>query len=311
MDMDFPILTLLDTDASVAWIEQHFHPDGFGCPHCQAPLTDTRRFRTNRGSGLPVYRCRVCQGVYTLYSRTLFEGCHLLPAQVVLLLRGVFQGQSSAQIARELELTEKTVLKWRHRLQSQAKRIQPTTPLLDRATESDEMFQNAGEKGSEHFDLTDPPRQRANKRRGRGTFANDRPPVLGTVGRLTGQVRLRVVTDTKQTTLRSHVEQFPAEGTHVYTDEYDSYATIERTRTTVCHAAGEWARDADGDGTREAHTNTCEGMWAGLRTYLREFRGVHKGYLSGYVALHEFRVNLKAVTELFVAALVTVHYLYC
>ena len=100
MDMDFPILTLLDTEASVAWLEQHFHPDGFGCPHCQAALTDARRFRSNRGSGLPVYRCRVCQGVYTLYSRTIFEGSHLLPAQVVLLLRGVFQGQSSAQLAR-------------------------------------------------------------------------------------------------------------------------------------------------------------------------------------------------------------------
>ena len=144
--MDFPILTLLDTDASVAWIEQHFHPDGFGCPHCQARLVDARVFRTNRGSGLPVYRCRKCQGVYTLYSRTIFEGCQLLPAQLVLLLRGVFQGQASAHLARELNLTEKTVLKWRHRLFAQAERIQPDSPLPDTATESDEMFQNAGEK---------------------------------------------------------------------------------------------------------------------------------------------------------------------
>ena len=144
--MDFPILTLLDTAASIAWIEQHFHPDGFGCPHCQANLTDARVFRTNRGSGLPVYRCRRCQGVYTLYTRTIFEGCQLFPAQVVLLLRGVFQGQASAHLARELNLTEKTVLKWRHRLFAQAERIQPESPLPDTATESDEMFQNAGEK---------------------------------------------------------------------------------------------------------------------------------------------------------------------
>jgi len=144
--MDFPILTLLDTEASIAWIDQHFHPDGFGCPHCQASLTDARVFRTNRGSGLPVYRCRRCQGVYTLYSRTIFEGCQLLPAQVVLLLRGVFQGQASAHLARELELTEKTVLKWRHRLFAQAERIQPDSRLPDTATESDEMFPNAGEK---------------------------------------------------------------------------------------------------------------------------------------------------------------------
>ncbi|MCI0714681.1 MAG: transposase [Chloroflexi bacterium] len=54
-----------------------------------------------------------------------------------------------------------------------------------------------------HFDLLDPPRCRANKRRGRGTFANDRPPVLGIIGHHSGQVRLRVVEDTKQTTMRA------------------------------------------------------------------------------------------------------------
>ena len=88
------------------------------------------------------------------------------------------------------------------------------------------------------------------KRRGRGTYANDRPPVLGTVGRVSGQLRLRVVTTTQQTTLRAHVEQLSGPGTQVYTDQYDSYATIERPHTTVCHAAREWARDADGDGAR-------------------------------------------------------------
>ena len=164
-----------------------------------------------------------------------------------------------------------------------------------------------GKKSDEHFDPRDPPRCRANKRRGRGTYDNDRPPVLGTVGRDSGQIRLRVVTNTKQTTLKDHVERFTGCGTHVYTDEYDSYATIERLHSTVCHGAREWARDDDGDGIREVHTNTCEGMWAGLRTYLRVFRGVHKCYLSGYVAMHEFRVNLKAVSISFVAALVKLH----
>src|SRR5947207_15898049 len=98
-----------------------------------------------------------------------------------------------------------------------------------------------GKKGTEHFDLADPPRSRANKRRGRGTFANDRPPILGTLGRVSGQVRLRVVLDTQQITLRAQVERFTGTGTHVYTDEYGSYATIRRPHTTVCHAAREWA----------------------------------------------------------------------
>jgi transposase-like protein len=144
--MDFPILSLLDTHASLAWLEPYFHPDGLRCPHCQASRLDARIFRINRASGLPVYRCRRCQGVYTLYSGTLFERSQLRPPQVVLLLRGVCQGQSSAQLARELHVTEKTVLKWRHRLQAHAQAIQPETPLPDPSTESDEMFQNAGEK---------------------------------------------------------------------------------------------------------------------------------------------------------------------
>lgn len=162
--MDFPILTLLDTTASIMWLEQHFHPTGFGCPHCGAHVKEARTFRINRANCLPVYRCRNCDGIYTLYSGTIFAGAHLLPTQVVLLLRGVFQGQASAHLAREVSLTEKTVLKWRHRIQANAEAIQPDTPLPDPATESDEMFQNAGEKKRGAFRPRRPttqPRQQA------------------------------------------------------------------------------------------------------------------------------------------------------
>ena len=164
-----------------------------------------------------------------------------------------------------------------------------------------------GKKGDEHFDPADPPRRRANKRRGRGTYANDRPPVLGTVGRDTGHVRLRVVMDTRGQTLRAHVHQFTGGSTHVYTDEYDSYNHVARPHSTIAHGQHEWARDDDEDGIREVHTNTAEGMWTGLRIFLRPFRGVHKRYLSGYVAIHEFRVNLKVVSVRFIAALVALH----
>lgn len=168
-----------------------------------------------------------------------------------------------------------------------------------------------GKKGVERFDPSDPPRRRANKRRGRGTFANDRPPVLGTLGRASGQVRLRVVKDTTGQTLREHVHQFTQAGAQVYTDEYDSYNGIHRPRSTVTHAAREWARDDDGDGVREVHTNTAEGMWTGLRNFLRPFRGVSKHFLSGYVAIHEFGVNLKVISRAFIAQLVRLHSFYC
>ena len=73
------------------------------------------------------------------------------------------------------------------------------------------------------------------------------------------------------------------------------------------HGIKEWARDDDGEGIREVHTNSAEGMWMGLRNFLRPFRGVHKKYLAGYAAVHECRINLKRISPVFISALVKVH----
>ena len=164
-----------------------------------------------------------------------------------------------------------------------------------------------GKKGQQRVSPQRPPRRRANKRRGRGTYANDRPPVLGTIGRSSGQVRLRVVHTTQSKTLVRHVHRFTLSNCHVFTDEYESYQTIQRQHSTVAHGCKEWARDDDEDDVFEVHTNSIEGMWTGLRNFLRPFRGVSKHFLSGYVAIHEFRINQKRVSSAFIAQLVQVH----
>jgi hypothetical protein len=95
----------------------------------------------------------------------------------------------------------------------------------------------------------------------------------------------------------------------IHTDDggrYNGLPGIGRSRATVCQAAGEWARDDDGDGIREAHVNTLEGLWTGLRNFLRPFRGVNKVYLHQYVALFEWSYNVKRVTETFIWALLGV-----
>ena len=164
-----------------------------------------------------------------------------------------------------------------------------------------------GKKSDAHPACDDPPRRRANKRRGRGTFANDRPPIVGVVGRETGHVRLHVAANTKSKTLCAFVERFTMEAATVYTDEYNSYNALKRTRYTVSHGKSEWARDDDGDGRRETHSNTIEGVWTGLRNFLRPFRGVSKHLLYGYVALYQAQVNHKAISPTFIASLVRLH----
>ena len=144
--MDFPILDLIDNESATEWLVNHFHPDGLKCPHCEASVEEARPFRQTTTSQLLVYRCLMCDGIYNLYSSTVFQQKHLTPAQAVLLLRGVYQGESSAQIAREIGMSRPTVLYLRHALQSNAQAMQPSSPVVDEQTETDEMFQNAGEK---------------------------------------------------------------------------------------------------------------------------------------------------------------------
>lgn len=76
-----------------------------------------------------------------------------------------------------------------------------------------------GEKGELHPDPENPPRKRANKQRGNGTYENDPPPIVGTVGRENGQVRLRVVHNTDRKTLEAHAHRFTMKETTCYTDE--------------------------------------------------------------------------------------------
>lgn len=95
------------------------------------------------------------------------------------------------------------------------------------------------------------------------------------------------------------------------TDEWWAYHSLpehDRTHKTVCHKPGkrEWARDDDGDGVREVHNNTSEGLWTGLRNFLRLFRGVHKKYLGQYVAVFEWAHNLKTVSAPFLSLLLGV-----
>jgi transposase len=178
--------------------------------------------------------------------------------------------------------------------------------LKDHETEADEMFQNAGEKGTPQRAAANPPRRRANNRKGLGTMQNDRPPIQGVVGRTSGQIRLTVCDNTQQQTIQPKVEHATVKTAAVYTDEshaYNHLAETGRSHLSVCHSRGEYARDDDGDGICEVHCNTMEGIWTGLRNFLRPFRGVHKKYLAQYVAIFEWAHNLKAVTIKFLRLL--------
>jgi len=228
-------------------------------------------------------------------------------------MRGVAQGVPTRHLADELECDYGTLLERRHRIQRLALEHKPDDLLDDEEVEADELFQNAGEKGEKHPDPEDPPHRRSNKRKGRGTLENDRPPILGIVGRRSGRLHLKVCANTQQQTIQPFLEHATGDDASIYTDEcsaYDHLCDTGRRHSCVCHTQDEWARDDNGDGVREVHCNTLEGIWTGLRNFLRPFRGIHKEYLALYVAMFEWAYNLKRVTADFLRALMIPRFTY-
>ncbi|HZK68747.1 MAG TPA: hypothetical protein VFC36_04025 [Paludibacter sp.] len=134
----------------------------------------------------------VQMGIFiTSLQKRFGRGHHQCP-MVIRILQGVAQGVSTLYLSIELGIDRKHLLERRHKLQSFVDKASIRTPLSDKVTEVDEMYQNAGEKGVKHSDPNDPPRCRGNKTRGHGTWDSDRPPVLGVIGRESGQIQLEV-----------------------------------------------------------------------------------------------------------------------
>ena len=111
-----------------------------------------------------------------------------------------------------------------------------------------------------------------------------------------GYLVIHMLENVKQTTIQPIIESTVVQGSLIYTDEYDSYARLEQwgyRHQTVCHSAGEYARDEDGDGFCEIHVNTIEGVWSLLRSWLRPHRGISQDKLPQYLGFFEFVHNAK------------------
>jgi len=111
-------------------------------------------------------------------------------------------------------------------------------------------------------------------------------------------------------TLCPLAEGYSRPGATVNSDEWVAYDPLPqrgRQRVKVKHSRPnpEYARDDDADGVREVHCNTIEGIWTGLRNFLRPFRGVNKVFLAGYLAIFHWGYNIKIATLQFLHALAT------
>jgi transposase-like protein len=146
--MDFPVGDLMDEGACYAFLVSVLHPRGLACPRCGAAADRLGVHRRHRDPVVD-YQCGACGRVFNAFAGTPLAGTSRRPSQVVLILRAVARGESTAGLAREVGCSRPHLLRLRHRLQANAAdwlaRFD-AGPLPDAVVEADEMYQNAGEK---------------------------------------------------------------------------------------------------------------------------------------------------------------------
>jgi len=271
-------------------------PERVTCPYCGGHKIKKRGYHSNQ-AGRQRYQCRKCKKHFDDLSKTPFAGHHQ-PLKVWLLCL-YFMGLdlSNHQIAQELDLNKDDVQEMTTYLRQMVyDRRSPAQ--LEGEAEFDEVYLVAGHKGYPTIVQElgrSGRRNRLKGARGRGTLEAEKPPIFGMIQR-SGELIIQMLPNVQQKTIQPLIQQHVKPGTLIYTDEYNIYFRLKTwgyAHKTVNHSQGEYARDEDGDGFHEVHTNTIEGVWSLLRSWLRPHRGISQEKLPLYLAFFEFVHNVR------------------
>ena len=99
---------------------------------------------------------------------------------------------------------------------------------LSGEVECDEVYLIAGHKGQPDKVKQagrKPRKRRLKGARGRGTLANEKPPIFCMIQR-SGEVVMRMLENVKQDTIKPLIIKSVAQGTQVYTDDYVIYSQL-------------------------------------------------------------------------------------
>jgi transposase-like protein len=187
---------------------------------------------------------------------------------------------SIRQLEAELDVSYRTL---HRRVKQFARTLDAPTFTLDGPVEIDEFYVSTGKKGRERDQAS---RSCGLSKRGRGTYAEDKPPVFTLVNRGSDQQYVVPAKSANESTVRLLLGNHEEESLTVYTDGFRAYDPLEDDenfhREAVIHGDSEYV---DGD----AHVNTCESHSSLARRWLSPHRGVSKDKLTAYLRLFQLR----------------------
>ena len=258
-----------DQESCIRHLENIRYADKPYCPHCGS-LHVARKAENNL---VGRWNCHDCKSSFNVLSGTIFEKTKV-PLQKWFMAIGLMvnarKSLSSCQLARDLELNQRTVWYMQQRIRAEMASKQGEI-MLNGIIEADETYvggrpRKGNKKGKDFPDDKSP--------RGRGTR---KTPVIGAVER-GGRVVAQVARDLSgKGVLRFIKNTVKPTGSLLITDEYKAYNAV---RSIIPHAViNHSERYVDGS----THTNTIEGFWALIK---RAWYGSHHHYTKHYTPLY-------------------------
>jgi transposase-like protein len=187
---------------------------------------------------------------------------------------------SIRQLDAELDVSYRSL---RRRVEQFARTLDAPAIDLVGPVEIDGFYVSAGLKGRERDRES---RSRGLSKRGRGSYAEDKPPVFTLVDRGSDQRYVIPAKSADESTVRLLLGGREEESLTVYTDGFRAYDRLEEDenfqREAVIHSDGEYVEG-------NAHVNTCESHASLARRWLSPHRGVSKDKLTPYLRAFQLR----------------------
>ena len=255
-----------DQEACIEHLEQVRWGDKPACPHCGS----LHVARKADGRRVGRWNCHDCHSSFNVLSGTIFERTQL-PLQKWFLAIGLVvnakKSLSSYQLARDLELNQKSA--WYMQTRIRAQMATDEGALLKGIIEADETYIGGKPRKGNNRKPLKP------SKRGRGT---DKTAVIGAVER-GGEVKAEVAYDLSgKGVLKFIRDTGQPDGSMLITDEFSAYEAVNSLMPHVAINHSERFSDLSG-----GHTNTIEGFFALLK---RAWYGSHHHYQKLFTPLY-------------------------
>ena len=254
-------------------------PDGkIACPKCGGGKVGVVRSRS-----LLQCKAKDCRKQFSVKVGTIFEDSPLGLDKwfvAVWCIANAKNGISSCELARALEVTQKTAWFMLHRVRLAMKT--GTFRKLAGEVEVDETFVG-GKSGNMHKG------DRERKIKGRGSVG--KAIVQGLLER-GGEVRVKCIANTDDSTLVGNVRNNVEPGSHVFTDALPSYYSLS---LGYFH---KWVDHVNRYVAGRVHTNGLENFWSLLKRSLKgTYVAVAPFHLARYCDEQAFRYNQRKLSD--------------